>query len=136
MGSMRTFARGMLQVALLVMLVQDKPLEHIRAGLTTCGARHGRRSSTHHLLTTSLVQRALFLHANDFKVAKDWLAERFGPPTSQPAGGAQDSPRNSPRTSPNRPAPRGFEFRPDPSTPHAAGKPICCPLSSPACPQH
>ena len=71
--------------------------------------------------TEAPAQRALFLHANEMKAAKEWLTERFGPPTSQPASLGTDSPRNSPRSSPARPAPRGYEFRPDPSSPHATG---------------
>ena len=75
------------------------------------------------------MQRALFLHANELKAARDWLLERFGPPTGPTRGlgaslGGNDSPSGSPRGSPVRQqAPRGYEFRPDPSTPTSAGWP-------------
>ena len=85
----------------------------------------------HQRMSQVRMQRALFLHANELKAARDWLLERFGAPTglgiTRGLGaslGGNDSPSSSPRGSPVRQqAPRGYEFRPDPSTPTSAGWP-------------
>ena len=98
---------------------------------TGCQVRE-HQGSAHPTDTAAMhVQRALFLHANELKPARDWLLERFGPPTGPSRGlgaslgGNNDSPADSPRGSPVRQhAPRGYEFRPDPSTPTSAGPPL------------
>lgn len=70
------------------------------------------------LTSCVLLQRALFLHANDIKPALEWLTERYG--ALQSGGGSFDLSSSlhlgQAGAANGRSAPRGFEFGRDASS--------------------